>query len=63
MIYEFPEWVEKGVKVVDKDGNEWVIVNSYVTGRYNHDWGVLELEHASIPGLNATVDIHEVQPV
>lgn len=63
MIYEFPDWVQKGAKVKDNDDNEWVIVDSYVTGSYNHDWGRLVLEHASIPGLEAEVDTNEVEPV
>jgi hypothetical protein len=63
MIYEFPEWVEKGVHVIDKDENEWVIVDFWVTGAYNHDWGILQLEHATIPGVGAEVEVTDVNPV
>ena len=62
MIYEFPAWAKRGVSVTDKDENEWVIVDLWVTGAYNHDWGMLELEHAAVPGIAATMEVTDVCP-
>ena len=60
---DFPEWTDVGSKVIDEDGNVWVIVDRYITGEYNIDWGMLVLEHESIPGVEAEVQLGEVKPL
>lgn len=62
MIYEFPKWADIGKHVKYKD-MEWVITETYITGNYAGDWGVLLLSSAFIPGVEMEVDAHEVTPV
>lgn len=62
MIYEFPSWAEKGNNIIDVEGVEWTIADTYVSGAYNHDWGVLRLEHPTIPGLTIEEDVCNVYP-